>query len=511
MQVCDIKYKECLYDGQLLPIETVFTVNEFGEHINVLGEIERVRKLGRNKELFCPCGCGTNLMLVAGENSTGRTQHFRAYSNQENTCKYELMNERGSYELRKVLKLWLDNQFRLAPDDIEYNVTTREVADSTRKFEINMLVRTKGVGICYLHNLSHLDEDKMQHLKSLYEQINILYFTDSSKIVESGQYPEYQVKILDYQGFVLFVDFSDTEPENILNTTKLEVGIYRQNIIANRWEYLEIAKDCIKAFYYDDNNYLKYQDDRVIDLANDVSLAFEQELSVEKNRLFEEKQSKNLLIWKMQLSENAALQKDDLDIRTDVAIEQQVKNLKLEYPGVFAARAYQHWLDMYNENAMRQRELLDFKVNAIIDMLKLQVNEYVEQKKSEIEWAVFWETVEERLKNGERVIGPDGKRYLKCRECKLVKKIDFIFDYTFSETGNVGICNKCRNIENKKQNEIRVKRWQDMEKTIDTPPEICPLCGGKVVERFCKSGNFYGCSNYAKTKCRYTWSKKRWY
>lgn len=34
--------------------------------------------------------------------------------------------------------------------------------------------------------------------------------------------------------------------------------------------------------------------------------------------------------------------------------------------------------------------------------------------------------------------------------------------------------------------------------------EICPRCGGTMVERFGPFGKFYGCSNYSKNNCRYT-------
>ena len=35
-------------------------------------------------------------------------------------------------------------------------------------------------------------------------------------------------------------------------------------------------------------------------------------------------------------------------------------------------------------------------------------------------------------------------------------------------------------------------------------PTICPICGGDMVLRKGKYGLFYGCSNYSKTKCKYT-------
>ena len=70
-----IQRAECLCDNKLIGIESIYTVID-GKQINIKGQIEALRKRSRNKELFCPCGCGTNLILVAGEKQL-REQHFR--------------------------------------------------------------------------------------------------------------------------------------------------------------------------------------------------------------------------------------------------------------------------------------------------------------------------------------------------------------------------------------------------------------------------------------------------
>ena len=33
---------------------------------------------------------------------------------------------------------------------------------------------------------------------------------------------------------------------------------------------------------------------------------------------------------------------------------------------------------------------------------------------------------------------------------------------------------------------------------------ICPMCGGRLLKKSGKNGDFIGCSNYSKTGCRYT-------
>ena len=52
-----------------------------------------------------------------------------------------------------------------------------------------------------------------------------------------------------------------------------------------------------------------------------------------------------------------------------------------------------------------------------------------------------------------------------------------------------------------KQHINRVKQLQK-EKYINYDKNVCPLCGGNLVERKGKYGKFIGCSNYPK--CRYT-------
>ena len=37
----------------------------------------------------------------------------------------------------------------------------------------------------------------------------------------------------------------------------------------------------------------------------------------------------------------------------------------------------------------------------------------------------------------------------------------------------------------------------------------CPICGGKLVRRNGKFGEFYGCSNYKETGCRFTRKAKQ--
>ena len=53
-----------LCDGKFIGIESIYTVID-GKQINIPDKLEQLRAKSRNNELFCPCGCGANLVLVA--------------------------------------------------------------------------------------------------------------------------------------------------------------------------------------------------------------------------------------------------------------------------------------------------------------------------------------------------------------------------------------------------------------------------------------------------------------
>ena len=114
-----------LCNGKYIGIETIYTVIE-GKQINIPDKLKELRYKSRNNELFCPCGCGTNLILVAGDKNL-REQHFREKTG---TGKYECsVQEEGktSVDSKIVLKCWLDDKLRT--DDIESRVPIDTIDD----------------------------------------------------------------------------------------------------------------------------------------------------------------------------------------------------------------------------------------------------------------------------------------------------------------------------------------------------------------------------------------------
>jgi ssDNA-binding Zn-finger/Zn-ribbon topoisomerase 1 len=62
--------------------------------------------------------------------------------------------------------------------------------------------------------------------------------------------------------------------------------------------------------------------------------------------------------------------------------------------------------------------------------------------------------------------------------------------------------NKLLDLRNKKQitKDKHIKNINEIQFKISN--NICPRCGGKLIVRNGRNGNFYGCSNYPK--CKFT-------
>ena len=55
-----------LCNGKYIGIESIYTVVN-GNQINIPYKLINLREKSRSNKLFCPCGCGANLILVAGD------------------------------------------------------------------------------------------------------------------------------------------------------------------------------------------------------------------------------------------------------------------------------------------------------------------------------------------------------------------------------------------------------------------------------------------------------------
>ena len=121
----------CLCDGKYIGIESIFTVID-GKQINIPDKLSALRTRSRKGELFCPCGCGANLILVAGDRNL-RAQHFRLKdSARQHECTAETERPHSIYS-KIVLKCWLDEKLNVP--DVETRVPICLVGDTARKYE----------------------------------------------------------------------------------------------------------------------------------------------------------------------------------------------------------------------------------------------------------------------------------------------------------------------------------------------------------------------------------------
>ena len=124
-----------LCDGKIIGIESIYTVIN-GQQINIPEKLKELRIKSQNNELFCPCGCGTNLILVAGDKNL-REQHFREKTGTgEHECSMPIEGK-TSVDSKIVLKCWLDD--KLKASDIESRVPIDTVEKTKRKPEFTFL------------------------------------------------------------------------------------------------------------------------------------------------------------------------------------------------------------------------------------------------------------------------------------------------------------------------------------------------------------------------------------
>ena len=113
----------CLCDGKYIGIETIYTVID-GKQINIPEKLKELRIKSQNNQLFCPCGCGANLILVAGDRNL-REQHFRTKSGTDDNKCTAIKEGAVTIFSKIVLKCWLDD--KIIVSDVECEVPLNDV------------------------------------------------------------------------------------------------------------------------------------------------------------------------------------------------------------------------------------------------------------------------------------------------------------------------------------------------------------------------------------------------
>ena len=385
----------CLCDGKYIGIESIFTVID-GKQINIPDKLSALRTRSRKGELFCPCGCGANLILVAGDRNL-RAQHFRLKdSARQHECTAETERPHSIYS-KIVLKCWLDEKLNVS--DVETRVPICLVGDTARKYEFSFVSRTSKFAVSYSCNRANLSDEKMEILRANSSGIRLIYIVDALNSCGNGQYPEALMKVQERQGYCLLLDVEEME----YSTAKLSAVFYAQDC-TGLWREIEFAAGALREFSISEYGRLLYQNAPLAALCEWKKSEFEREVQQEK--IQREQQMKELL-------ERPEREQKQRPKRTQTLPVRRPQNTKSE--------------------RQRAREKLVHE--------KEEAGRRAQKKQRE---EAFRQTLAEQLNQQEtQVIDPDGNRWVKCRYCGRVDKTTAFSSYGGRGSVNLGTCKIC--------------------------------------------------------------------
>jgi Skp family chaperone for outer membrane proteins len=440
----------CLCDGKYIGIETIYTVVN-GKQINIPEKLTELRNKSRSNQLFCPCGCGSNLILVAGDRNL-REQHFRLKDREFNSSCEAVIEGYNSINSKIVLKCWLDD--KLQDPDIESRVPVRDVSDITRKYEFTFLSRSRRVGLSYCNDRINLSEEKINLLKENSKGISVIYVVDMRNFGNDGQYPECVMKIQNEQGYCLFLSVTDRD----YSTARLRAAFSTQDI-DGLWQEIIIAEDNMDEFTIDDGKVV-YQ-------------------SVPLNDLLE----RSKVEWKAGI-ELECVKREERERQERAEAEER-------------RRRWEEEQKLATERAAKQRDEAE-KARSEAE----KHNCIVEKERIEEERRLADSLLERMNQQEEQVRDSQGRRWIKCEYCGKIALESKFSSYGGSNRINLGTCYECQ----KNNPEARMIRMPEPIKKAKIELNKCPNCGGDLKEKMGKFGRFVGCINYPN--CRYIRSIK---
>lgn len=435
-----------LCDGKYIGIESIFTVIE-GKQINIPDKLKFLKEKSRHNELYCPCGCGSNLILVASENSL-REQHFRLKTGETNKDCQAITEGMRSIGAKIVLKCWLDD--KLNDMGLESRVPVSDVGDTERRYEFTFLSRKNEVGLSYCHDRINLSAEKLKILTDNSLGIKLVHILDSCNFRAEGQYPEAEMKIQRIQGYCLLLDTGD---ESEYGSSHLKGLFYVQNI-DGLWEEIEFCSDRISLYSFIDGE-LSYNGKAVSQIASDAKRKYEEKITDERNAREEERRRREACLKKQHEIEEQ--RKIEAEKRAEVQRGQLLERQRIK------------------EEQRKAAELQTKTDN------ERYVMEHIDQQEK-------------------RVIDNNGIRWIKCEFCGRVAPDSDFSIYGGPKHINLGTCKACKE-NNPKAKSMSETKSRIREEKKKQNSDICPECGGKIIEKMGRYGRFFTCSNYPK--CNY--------
>lgn len=275
----------CLYENKMIGIEIIFTIRN-GMQINIENKVENLRKLGQQKKLFCPCGCGSNLFLVAGPKGL-RRQHFRIERKRNIKCTFVTENEE-SINSRKVLKYWLDDKLKLKDDDIQSRVLVSSFSKTNHKYELTFYIKRYHIGLSFIYLDYYLKDEKIEILERIPEVNIIIYVANSFNESNSFQYPEYLKKMQKVQSYCLFIKVYD----DIYVRAEMRAVAYFKDL-DEQWKEVSFASGLLTEFGVNEKGDIFFKERKLTELLDQEQRLFEQEQEkIQQKRQYEEQQKR---------------------------------------------------------------------------------------------------------------------------------------------------------------------------------------------------------------------------
>lgn len=446
----------CLCDGKYIGIESIFTVIN-GQQINIPEKLKELRAKSQNNELYCPCGCGANLILVAGDRNL-REQHFRLKdATFESEC-HVVTEGKTSVNSKIVLKCWLDD--KLQTGDVDTRVPISHIGNTDRKYEFSFLSRAKKVAVSYSHERVNLSDEKFDILQANSDGIKLIYIVDVMNSGSNGQYPEALMKIQDRQGFCLLLDVEEAS----YTDAKMYAVFYAQDN-DGLWKEIRFADGPLSDFTIAENGSLQYKNEGLSILQAAKSNSFEKMLQEE-------------LVWR---EEEKKRREEELKQRQEAAERRRLELLKQQE-------------ETEKECKKRQEE-------ARIRREKEEAERRAEMKRREDDFRK--NMADNFTQQHTQVRDAEGNRWIKCEYCGLIAKENEFTSYGGTNHVNLGTCKSCSSKPSSERISMVVTpEVESKPMQIKYDASVCPECGGKLREKNGQYGSFIGCSNYPK--CRYT-------
>ena len=455
-----------LCEGKNIGIESIFTVID-GKQINIPERLKELRARSQNNELFCPCGCGANLVLVAGDKNL-REQHFRIKDGQQFEDCTVITEGKTSVDSKIVLKCWLDDN--LHAEDLESRVPICDVSDSNRRYEFTFISKSKGIALDYCYNRANLSDEKQSILDQNSNRIKIIHVVDNVNGGSDGQYPEGLMKLQNKQKYCLLLTIKNADYKR----ANMCAGFYGKDI-DGLWQEIVFADGPLQEYKIDKCGVVYFRGLSLEDMLEEARLQF-QKNNVEESLRREEEQRRQEEWVRQQEIEAEKHREQQRKQKEALAEEQRIKA----------------------EEAAKRREKLEEERRIAEEKAQEERRHREEEFKRNL--AANLEQQDTQVRDA------DGNRWIKCEYCgKIDVESEFsIYGGPIGSHLNLGTCKEC-SANNPEVKKARVEKSQALVRKYDST--ICPNCGGRLVERNGRNGRFIGCSKFPE--CRFTRSLRQ--